>query len=59
MEKCFVKRRKTLHNNLKDFLDEDKIKKIYDATCLDDNVRSQEIDVDTFVKMYEVFIDED
>ena len=59
VEKCFVKRRKTLHNNLKDFLDENKIKKIYDATCLDDNVRSQEIDVDTFVKMYEVFIDED
>ena len=53
-EGCFTKRRKTLHNNLKDFLDEDTINKIYESLSLNDNVRAQELDLDAFIKMYEV-----
>ena len=58
VEKCFTKRRKTLNNNLKDFLSEDKIKKIYDSVGLKASVRSQEIDLDTFIKIYGVVLDE-
>ena len=52
--KCFAKRRKTLHNNLKDFLDEDTIRKIYEELELKDNIRAQEIDLKTFIKIFEV-----
>ena len=58
VEKCFMKRRKTLNNNLKDFLSEDKIKKIYETLDLKVNIRPQEIDLDTFLKIYGVLIDE-
>ena len=54
LDKCFTKRRKTLHNNLKDFLDEDDIDKIYSMCNLSSNVRAQELDLDSFIKMYEV-----
>lgn len=54
IDKCFAKRRKTLNNNLKDFLDKDIIKKIYTECSLNENVRAQEIELDTFIKMYEV-----
>lgn len=52
--KCFAKRRKTLHNNLKDFLDEDTIDKIYKELELKENVRAQELDLETFIRMFEV-----
>ena len=52
--KCFAKRRKTLHNNLKDILDEETIERIYERLDLKENVRAQELDLDTFIRMYEV-----
>jgi len=54
VEKCFMKRRKTLHNNLKDFLEEDKIKAIYDKCELKENIRAQELSKDDFLKIYGV-----
>lgn len=54
IEKCFRKRRKTLHNNLKDILDEDTIREIYGKLEFGDNVRAQELELDAFIKMYEV-----
>lgn len=54
IEKCFSKRRKTLNNNLKDFLNEEMIKKIYQELSFNENIRAQEIDLNTFIKMYEV-----
>ncbi len=54
IENCFVNRRKTLNNNLKSFLDSDTISKIYKELNLKDSVRAQELDLDTFIKMYGV-----
>ncbi len=54
IENCFRKRRKTLNNNLKDFLDDKQINKIYETLNLSLNIRAQEIDLETFIKMYEV-----
>lgn len=54
VENCFVNRRKTLNNNLKNFLDTDSILRIYKTLSLKENVRAQELSLDTFVKMYEV-----
>lgn len=54
IEKCFRQRRKTLHNNLKDFLDEETIQKIYEECELNENVRAQELDLDTYLKMFKV-----
>ena len=54
IENCFVNRRKTLNNNLKNFLDVNTISKIYDELKLNENVRAQELELDTFIKMYEV-----
>ncbi len=54
IEKCFVNRRKTLHNNLKNFLDNEMIDKIYSRMNFSANVRSQELPLETFIEMYEV-----
>lgn len=50
----FMKRRKTLYNNLKDYLDIEIIKKIYDKCDLKDTVRAQELTIDDFKRIYEV-----
>ncbi|MDO5440455.1 MAG: 16S rRNA (adenine(1518)-N(6)/adenine(1519)-N(6))-dimethyltransferase RsmA [Erysipelotrichaceae bacterium] len=57
IEKCFAKRRKTLNNNLKDFLDATQIKNIYDKLNFKESVRAQELLLDDFIKMYEVIHD--
>lgn len=54
IEKCFMKRRKTLNNNLKEFLNDETIKKIYEQLKLNSNVRAQELLLNDFIKMYEV-----
>lgn len=54
IEKCFKMRRKTLNNNLKEFLDSDVIDKIYDKLELNINVRPQELLLDDYINMYEV-----
>ncbi len=54
IENCFVNRRKTLNNNLKNFLDMNTISRIYSELGLKDSVRAQELDLDTFIKMYGV-----
>ena len=57
IEKCFMKRRKTLNNNLKEFLDVDTINSIYNKLNLKENVRAQELLLDDFINMYEVIYD--
>lgn len=57
IEKCFMKRRKTLHNNLKDFLSNEDIEKIYQTLDFNENIRAQEIKLEEFIKMYEVLND--
>lgn len=54
VKKCFSKRRKTLNNNLKDFLTEKQIDGIYKECGFKETIRAQEIDLDGFIKMYGV-----
>ena len=54
IENCFKKRRKTLNNNLKDFLSVEKIKRLYSELDLSENVRAQELELNDFIKIYEV-----
>lgn len=54
IEKCFAKRRKTLNNNFKDFLDKETIEKVYQKLELKENVRAQELTLDEFIKIYGV-----
>ena len=54
LDKCFTKRRKTLNNNLKDFLSTDEILNLYNKCGLKDNVRAQELELNDFIGMYEV-----
>ena len=54
IDKCFAKRRKTLNNNLKDFLDKDEIENLYNKCELKENVRAQELELNDFIRMYEV-----
>ena len=52
VKKCFMKRRKTLSNNLKDFLDEEAIKKIYTNRQLKATIRAQELSLEDFLNIY-------
>lgn len=54
VKKCFVKRRKTLNNNLKDFLDADTIRNIFEKCSLKDTVRAQELSLEDFMRIHEV-----
>ena len=45
-------RRKTLYNNLKDIYEKEKIEKMFDDLNIDPNIRAQQIDLDTFMKIY-------
>lgn len=54
VEKCFVQRRKTLKNNLKEFLNQEVIEQIYQSMNLKENIRAQELSVIDYLKMYEV-----
>lgn len=54
IEKCFVQRRKTLHNNLKEFLNDEEIEKIYTTMNFKENIRAQEIELCDFIKMCEI-----
>lgn len=55
---AFTQRRKTLFNNLKEHFDNEKIKKMYETLGLKDSIRAQEIDLDTFIKIYEVLYED-
>ncbi len=51
---CFKQRRKTIYNNLKEYLkDADKTKHALEVANVDPGVRAQELDVDTLKKIYE------
>ena len=55
---AFTQRRKTLLNNLKEHFDNEKIKKMYETLGLKDSIRAQEIDLDTFIRIYEVLYED-
>lgn len=51
---CFKQRRKTLYNNLKEYLkDAEKTKQAMETTNIPLGVRAQELDVDTLKRLYE------
>ncbi len=51
---CFKQRRKTLYNNLKEYLkDAEKTKQAMETTNIPIGVRAQELDVDTLKRLYE------
>lgn len=54
----FKQRRKTLYNNLKERYTKEKIEAMFSTLGIKDTIRAQEIDLETFIKMYEV-INED
>lgn len=54
IKNCFAMRRKTLHNNLKNFLNEDIIDNIYIKLNLDKNVRAQELSLTDFININEL-----
>lgn len=51
---AFKQRRKTLFNNLKELFDRDAILDMFNKCNLKETTRAQEIDLETFIKMYEV-----
>lgn len=55
---AFTQKRKTLFNNLKEHFDNEKIKKMYETLGLKDSIRAQEIDLDTFIRIYEVLYED-
>lgn len=54
VKNCFRMRRKTLHNNLKDFYDQELIEKIYEETGIDQKIRAQQLSLDDFMKIHQV-----
>ena len=54
VKSCFMQRRKTLFNNLRNNFDEDKIKEIYIKLNLNDKVRPQELSLEDYLRIYEV-----
>ena len=51
---CFKQRRKTIYNNLKEYLkDSEKTKLALEKAGIDAGVRAQELDVDALKKLYE------
>ncbi|MDO4940845.1 MAG: 16S rRNA (adenine(1518)-N(6)/adenine(1519)-N(6))-dimethyltransferase RsmA [Erysipelotrichaceae bacterium] len=54
VKNSFVMRRKTLHNNFKQFLDNETIEKIYTTLNLDKNIRAQELTLADFLKINEL-----
>ena len=51
IKNCFKMRRKTLHNNLKQFLDDETIHNIYSTLNYSDNVRAQELSLDDYINI--------
>lgn len=49
---CFVQRRKTLNNNLKEILDNHEIEKLFIDNNLKPSVRAQELTTNQFIDMY-------
>ena len=54
VKNCFRMRRKTLHNNLKDLYDKETIERVYEDCGLKEQIRAQELDLDAFLRIYEV-----
>ena len=55
VKNCFRMRRKTLHNNLKDLYDSEKIEEAYEKCGLKKDIRAQQLSLEEFLKLYEVF----
>jgi len=54
IKKCFAMRRKTLFNNLRNFMDADKSKAIIIKLGLKESVRPQELTKDQFLELYKL-----
>ena len=51
---CFKQRRKTLYNNMRAVYASDLVNEVLDKCQIDVNVRAQELEIDDFIKIYEV-----
>lgn len=54
VKNCFRMRRKTLHNNLKDLYGKEMIENAYETLGLRSDIRAQQLDLNEFIKLYEV-----
>ncbi len=54
VKKCFAKRRKTLNNNLKDFMTNEEIERIFKETGIAETIRAQQLTLEDFIRIYEV-----
>ncbi|MDW2834758.1 16S rRNA (adenine(1518)-N(6)/adenine(1519)-N(6))-dimethyltransferase RsmA [Mesomycoplasma ovipneumoniae] len=54
---CFQFKRKTLYNNLKNFLSQDEIEKIFNFFNFDPKIRPQEINFETYVRLSNFYFD--
>ncbi len=54
VKNSFKQRRKTLHNNLKEFLSEEEISNLFNKLALKDKIRAQELSLADFLAIYEV-----
>ena len=54
VKNCFRMRRKTLHNNLKDLYVKEMIENAYETLGLRSDIRAQQLDLNEFIKLYEV-----
>ncbi|QJB71468.1 16S rRNA (adenine(1518)-N(6)/adenine(1519)-N(6))-dimethyltransferase RsmA [Mycoplasma sp. 1654_15] len=54
-KKCFSMKRKTFYNNLSTFINEEKIKKIFNHFSLNHKIRPQEISLENYKQIFEFF----
>ena len=52
IESSFRMRRKTLYNNLKGTVEEEKIKKVFNTLNIKENIRAEELSLDDFKEIY-------
>lgn len=52
VKNSFRMRRKTLYNNLKDLYEKEALEKMFSDLNIPDNIRAQQIDIDTFIMIY-------
>lgn len=54
IKESFKMKRKTLYNNLKEYLDKDKITEIYNKLKFSDSIRAEELTLDDYINIYNI-----
>lgn len=58
IEKCFIQKRKTIYNNLKNNFKQEDIEVILNKSNIEKSMRPAQLDVEEFIRMYEVYYEE-